>query len=541
LLQTSTFESIDSHALQEDAIQQEDISQEDISQNTFVNIAENYSEKTDEPQNHSQTATPNFAVSNSTQGFAAVNQAFASPDAAETDSKTKSISFSEVLELEAWSNRQSLLRRMSLSAWIFAGTVGVFGIVAGIYALTRPCVIGACPPIEQAQQMSDRAIDTIQTTESALAIVEAYNQLREVDGLLSPIPFWSPHYETAQQIIKASEARASRASQIVNALEKANQAAQKSQNPPHPLPQWREIQWLWRDAIAALQRVPPDSPVYDLAQRRLQEYETSLTDINRRVAIEQDAQERVNAARRTAEVAEAQAGIAKTAQDWQQSYAAWQAAVKVLAQIPQGTMAHTEAEQLLVLYQPRLQEANQRLGQESIAENTLRQANQLAEQARSLEQQNQWSKAKATWQQAVENLQRIPQQTVYYTQAQSTLRSYTESLTQAEKNAARLVAMQAVQPDLDRTCVQLVSLCTYSFTPQAIRVQITRSYDQATEQIMTAQENSATQAAIATQVGNLLRSLAAISESAQVPIELYNADGSRFGTYSPEASGFVAQ
>jgi tetratricopeptide (TPR) repeat protein len=341
--------------------------------------------------------------------------------------------------------------------------------------------------------------------------------------------------------MKVSEARASRVAQIVNALEKANAAAQKSLNPPHPLAQWREIQWLWRDAIAALQKIPPDSPVYDLAQRRLQEYETSLNGINQRVATEQNAQERVNAARRTAEVAEAQAGIAKSAQDWQQSYAAWQAAVKVLDQIPQGTAAYAEAEQLLALYQPRLQEANQRQGQETIAENALRQANQLAEQARSLEQQNQWTEAKTIWQQAVTNLQRIPQGSVYSMQVQSTLQSYTTAMTQAEKNAARLTAMQAVQPDLDRTCAGMVPLCTYSFAPQAIRVQITRSYDQATERVMTSTQSGSMQAVITTQVNNLLRSLAAISETAKVPIELYNADGSRFGTYSPEASGFVAQ
>ncbi|WP_088894097.1 hypothetical protein [Leptolyngbya ohadii] len=446
-----------------------------------------------------------------------------------------------VEEPEAWSDRKPLLARMSLSTWIFVGAVGLSAAVAGIYALTRPCVIGACPQLQQAQQLSDRAMNTIETTQSALAIVEAHDQLREVDGLLSPIPAWSPHYNQAQQLMNLSEARASRVAQIVSGLRKANEAAQKSQNPPHPMHQWREIQLLWRDAIAALQRVPADSPAYNLAQRRLKEYEASLADINRRVGVEQAAQDRVGAARRTAQVAEAQAGIARTSQDWGQASTAWRATVQALDQIPQGTMAHAEAEQLLALYQPKLQEATQRRQQESIAETSLQQANQLAEKARQFEQNNQWSDAKTAWQEALINLQRIPQETAYRSQVQSRIQSYTAAIAQADRNAVRFNAMRAVQPDLDRLCSGAGAICSYSFVPQAIRVRLSRGYDQTTQQVMTAGQNLPAPTATTTQVSNLLRSLADISQTSQVPVELYSASGDRFGVYSPEVSGFVAQ
>ncbi|HEY9700109.1 MAG TPA: hypothetical protein V6D10_22835 [Trichocoleus sp.] len=434
-------------------------------------------------------------------------------------------------------------KQLSPSAIIFFAVVGVFAVGSGIYMLSRPCVIGVCKPLEQAQQSSTAAIDKIQNTNSALEVVDAYEQLTQASDMLSTIPPWSSHYETAQGLMMTYENQAKLVEQAVKALRQANKAALKSQNPPHPLQQWREVQWLWRDAIAQMQKVAVDSPMYGLAQRKLQEYEANLAGINDRVIAEQNAQDRVNVARKTAQVAEARAGIANSAEAWQQVYATWSAAIKLLQQIPQGTMASGEAQQLLALYQPKLNEAEQKQSQESIAVSAYNQAVQFADQARNLEEQNQWEQAASVWQNALTKIQQIPTNTAYSNQAQTLVSAYTTALNQAETNRTRYGAMQSQKAQLDRTCRGNPEICTYTFTPQAIRVQITRTYDRLAERTITSSQSGTVSAPPATvnQVDELLRSLAAISEQAQVPIELYNADGSKFGTYAPDVSGYVQQ
>lgn len=443
----------------------------------------------------------------------------------------------------ATSTKPPFWKRIPPSALIFAGVVGVFVIGSGTYMLTRPCVIGACEPIEKAQESSKAAIAKIQTTDSALEVVDAYDQLTQSSYLLSTIPAWSPYYETAQGLMTNYENQASLVEQAVKALRQANKAALKSQNPPHPIQQWREIQWLWRDAIAQMQKVPADSPVAGLAQRKLKEYATNLEGINARVVAEQNAQDRVNVARKTAQVAETRAGIANSAEAWQQVYSTWNAAINLLKEIPQGTMASGEAQQLIALYQPKLTDADRKRSEESIAANAYNQATQLAEQARALEARNQWEQAASVWQNAVMKLQQIPENTVYSNQAKSLLSAYITALNQAEANRTRMGAMQSVQPQLDRACSGNPKICTYTPTPQAIRVQITRTYDRVAERTITPSQSGTVDAspAIVNQVSELLRSLASISEQAQVPIELYNADGSKFGTYAPDVSGYVQQ
>jgi hypothetical protein len=39
----------------------------------------------------------------------------------------------------------------------------------------------------------------------------------------------------------------------------------------------------------------------------------------------------------------------------------------------------------------------------------------------------------------------------------------------------------------------------------------------------------------------LLRAIATVGETAQIPIEVYNADGSLFGIYDPALDGYVSR
>jgi hypothetical protein len=431
--------------------------------------------------------------------------------------------------------------RWSASSAMLTGSVGLFALVSSAYALTRPCVLGStCEPLQKAQQLDQQASRTIASTDSALKVAEAYDQLNQARHLLDTIPAWSGQYQAAQALRSTYSLKADVVERVVRALKQANLAALRSQNPPHPLQDWRKIQLTWREAIALLEKVPPDSPVAELAQKKLKEYQANLSQTDARVITEQDAQDKVSTARNTAQVAETRAGLASSPESWQQVYLTWEAAVALLLRIPEGTMAQVEAKQLIPTYQAKMATANQRRLQEVSSTGSLQEAISSADQARSAEQKSQWKQAIEAWQRALNTVQKIPQGTSYYLQAQALVGEYQSALARAKESQRRLSAMQELKPDLDRTCGGTLRVCTYTFSPEAVRVQVTAEYDQLVESHINNSQlrgNYSARTEVVNQVNHLLQELSRLSETARVPIELYNSNGSKFGTYTPNPSG----
>lgn len=440
------------------------------------------------------------------------------------------------------SGRLLIPPRHSLPAFALGIAVGLFTLASGVFALSRPCVIGDCAPLQKARQLSQVSLQVVQTTASTAAVLQSYDQLVEANYLLGTIPPWSRQRQAAQALLKSLEAETEILEQVVEALYKGNEAAHKSQNPPHPLPHWRAVQDLWQQAIALLEQIPQDSYIHPLAQQKLQQYNANLGMINQRLLIEQQAQVKVDAARKAAQLAETRQGIANSFQDWQLAYATWDTAVTLLRQVPQSTMPHAEAQQLLEIYQPKLAAVRDRRTQEEISANTYNQAIRLAEQAYNSERSTQWSVAVAQWKDALTNVQQVPNNTSYYSQAQPLISSYQSALSRAREHLRVAVAVQNAQIDLNRICVGMTQVCTYRQVGNAIQVHIIPDYDQAVEQTMTYTPTAtdyANHSETISRAGVLLQAVAAVSEKVQVPIELYSAGGSRFGTYDPELSGYV--
>lgn len=441
---------------------------------------------------------------------------------------------------ELVSGREQWLRPRSMIGLAVGLLIG--GI--GLYGLTRPCVVGDCTPLQTAQQLSQESMQAIAADASAAAVMTAYQQVVEASYLLSTIPPWSSYREAAQSLLVSYESQAEVLAQIVSAQEQATAAAELGLNPPHPLEVWHEVQGLWQGAIAQLEQVPADSFATSLAQSKQAEYQTNLVAINRRIVVEQEAQNKVKTARDTAKLAEAREGIATSVESWQLAYVTWQVVVNQLQAVPQGTMAYAEAEQLLAIYRPYLAAARDRHTQEAISVRAFNQALTLAEQARVLEQQRQWSQAVEVWQEALTNAQQVPNNTSYNDQATPLISSYTTALTQAQDRLRVAVGMQSAKTDLDRICSGTPRICNYTLESEVIQVYITADYDQAVEQAIAATEMTGdyqTRAGVMAHVNSLLRAIAAISENSQLSIELYNSDGSLFGTYIPRLSGYVAE
>jgi hypothetical protein len=441
-----------------------------------------------------------------------------------------------------WLTQFPVLSRIPIPILGLSAALGLLALGIGLYGLTRPCVIGGCAPLVEAQRLSQDAASRANSTATAQDVVAAHQQLIEANYLLGTIPKWSGHYDNAQTLLQSYETRTEVFGQVVAAVQKANVAAEKSQNSPYPVTTWREVQQLWQEAIALLETIPSDSSVYLLSQRKRSEYEANLTAINHRIRVELEAQERIDAARKVANVAEAREAAATSVVTWRSARDTWQVVVNALKNIPQGTMAYAEAQQLLGIYQPRLAATRDRHTQEQLSATAYNQALTLAEQARQAEQRQQWSEAVNQWRNALSNVEQVPNGTSYHSQIEPLVATYQTALASAQDRMRSATALQTATADLDQVCAATSTICTYTIQANAIRVQLTPDYDWAIEAVISntpLRGDANTQAALKAYVDQLLDRFAEVGQQAQLPLDFYNAGDRLFGTYDPQFGGYV--
>jgi hypothetical protein len=425
----------------------------------------------------------------------------------------------EPVALKPW---RSLTKPLLIGAGGLAAAL-VLGL--GVYALTRPCVIGTCTSLETAQSLSQQAAQTLQTGKPEAAAQQATQQLQEARQLTADIPAWSGQHEAAQTLQKQLD-------QVLTAEATARNASQKGQVAAQPISEWQAAKSQWETAIAQLAAVPPESPLHSFAQKRLADYRGNLAFIQQRISAEQDAQNRLAAARQTAELATARQSVAQKPVDWRQAQVTWQVAVNALQQIPNGTTAHAEAQQLLESYRPKLGSSRDRATKEQLAQRVYTQATNYEKQAKAAQQSNQWSQAASSWQNALNAAKQVPNDTSVSEAAQTLVSSYTGSLQQAQ-------AVVKIRGDLDRVCLGSGKICDYTIKNDAIEVQFVPAYERKVRTLggmsqFSGDYNTLNQ--VNTHLASLLNALQAVSNNAGLPIQVYNSDNQLLGSVIPGRS-----
>ncbi len=417
------------------------------------------------------------------------------------------------------------------------GTIAaIFVSIGAIYALSRPCVVGTCSLIPAADRASQEALQAVQQAKSEPAIAQAQTQLRQATDRLADIPPWSSYHATAQTLLQRYQGQTLALGQVVAAQAQARTAAQKSLVPPHPLQTWVEVQQLWRGAIAQLEQVPATDTTYALAQQKLKEYRANLVNINRRIQSEEQAYRTLTMAKSTAQAAEVRQSNAQNLESWQLAFVTWQTALNTLNQIPQGTMARREAEELRGTYQPQLATARDRKIKEDVAARAYKQVLTLAEQAQKFQKASQWFQAVTVWRSTLNVAQQVPQDTFYYTQTQSLIEGYTTALQQAEEGLRVAGNLQTTQNSLQTTCTGQIQICTYTVEPNSLKVQLTSAYMQTilgTAASARATGDTASQGEVNAALKTLQSALETISQNARIPLELYSHEGALMGRYIP--------
>ncbi len=399
---------------------------------------------------------------------------------------------------------------------IGGGIFCAIAVVIGGYMLTRPCVIGGCEALDNAQQIHTQAIKQLRRATGISQLNATQQKLQTANQDLTPIPAWSLRHSQVQETQTQITTESEKITQVLTALQKADQA----QTPTNPPQTWIAKQTLWRQAITPLEAIPANSELYKLAQAKLPSFRANLTFTNQKLQIEQEFSHKITDASAMATTATNLEKEAKTLADWEKITADWQVVINTLSGVPPSSSAYPEAQKLLITYQPQFTAARDRTNQEKTAAVAYNRALDVAKTAERYDGQNQVPQSVSSWSQALTAARQVPKDTIYYSQAQSLLPNYTSSLQKAQAKLKVVNILQLARTDLNRACNNGMRICTFTLNEQGINVRLTPEYEQALQQI-SGQGKTAT----GSHLQMLQQALMAISGNFGLPLVLVDARG----------------
>ncbi|MEB3231254.1 MAG: hypothetical protein VKJ64_09610 [Leptolyngbyaceae bacterium] len=209
-------------------------------------------------------------------------------------------------------------------------------------------------PYQQATTMSDKQ-SAIAAWRSALA------QFEQIPSATFAGRSAQQKLVVYQREFEETVGLAAQNAQVASIIEAARgfawEAAKLGQNPPHSAAEWQQIESLWMEAIAPLERIPPEDVVgYAEAQQLLATYRSNLGQVKIRRQAETDSVKALQLAQQ--QIQALQASTPDNADDLNRNRTISQleGIVNQLHQVENGTTAYAEAQRLLFFAQNKLKE-----------------------------------------------------------------------------------------------------------------------------------------------------------------------------------------
>ena len=412
-------------------------------------------------------------------------------------------------------------RQLSLSlppVQIMIGTAVVIALLAssGAFVLHRGCVIFECKELQTAQQFKSEYQQQIKRTKSQKDLLTMQQQLDKVVADLQEIPEWSPRYQDSQVLVNSFSEQSTKINQVLKALQIGSSAQKKTQTPPQSLDELRNRQKLWREAITSLEIIKPSHELYGLVTANLSNYQNTLKTVNDQLLKQETWGQKIANAKTLGENATKRQATAKSAPEWQKVESDFQTAINTLKIIPIDSLETENARKLLAEYQPKIIVARDRAKKEQLAATSYQQAIKAANQAQAYSNQNQWQGAVKSWEQAVQSAKQVSQDSFYFNQAEPLIETYTASLKQAQEQFQLYGDLTQTRAELNSTCTSTIKICTFTIKNHKISVRLTPEYDRLFQ---------ANNPQIQSHFQSLKYALTAISQNAQLPVFIYNAQG----------------
>ncbi len=417
-------------------------------------------------------------------------------------------------------------RQLSLSlppVPIMIGTAVVIALLASssAFVLHRGCVIFECKELQTAQQFKSEYQQQIKRTKSQKDLLTMQQKLDKVVADLQEIPEWSPRYQDSQVLVNSFSEQSTKINQVLKALQIGSSAQKKTQTPPQSVDELRNRQKLWREAITSLKIIKPSNELYGLVTANLSNYQNTLKTVNDQLLKEETWVQRIANAKTLGENATKRQVTAKSASEWQKVESDFQTAINTLKIIPIDSLEIKNARKLLEEYQPKRDRAKK----EQLAATSYQQAIKAANQAQAYSNQNQWQGAVKSWEQAVQSAKQVSQDSFYFNQATALIEPYTASLKQAQEQLQIYGDLTQTRAELNSTCTNTIKICTFTIKNQEISVRLTPEYDRLFE---------ANNPQIQSHFQSLKDALTAISQNAQLPVFIYNAQGQERDMRQPQ-------
>lgn len=436
----------------------------------------------------------------------------------------------------------------ALSQWLrdywSYGVAGLILVSSGLFAvaLTRPCVVGQCTRLEEAQAHYEQAAATLAIDPSPTDLEIAQTDLQNALDRLAPIPAWSGAYDAAQSDLQRYRQDLRAIQAILQAQHIAAEAANLSQNPPHTVERWVNIHLLWQRAIDQLETVPSTSPAYDYAQKKRSEYRTNHSAIGRRITAEEEAEANFNTALQTGMLAQQRMETANSLAGWQLAAKEWQAAIKGLSLIPQGTLIYDQAQAQMREYQQHLHRTTNQSHLEDASAHNYDQAIRAARAAAAYEAQGQWSLAVNHWQRAVASAQQIPAGTILAEEGALLLETYEPALLNAQGRLRSAVAIQNLTTTLGSLCSEVGGACTVREDPTQVQITLASPHAESLRRAITPPAADGTfgfTQALSAQTQALIQQVTTLSHQVNRQVAIYDSQGGFVARYRPDVGGFV--
>ncbi|MFZ4639436.1 MAG: hypothetical protein ACOYMP_03390 [Nodosilinea sp.] len=404
-----------------------------------------------------------------------------------------------------------------------------------VYGVTRPCVVGSCDRLEKSRAFYQLTQAALLANPTNNDIVNAQSDLQAAVDLLTPIPIWSAHYGSAQASLQRYDGTLTSLNTILRAQRKAFEAAQLSQAPPHPVERWVNVHLLWQQAIDQLATVPATSPAYDYAQRKLMTYHANYSLIGGRIKAEEAAEANFNTAIQAAQLASQPMASSRSVAGWHLAIKEWQAAIKGLALIPQGTMIYAQAQAQLKDYQQQLAQSMNRVEIEEASSHNYGQAIQAARAGATAAAKGQWNLAAGYWQKALASIQQIPADTTLFKEVPTLVETYQTNLRNAQNRLSTNLVLAGVTSTLGKICGSMT--CTVEARDDQIRMNLALPYARVVQQAITPPSQSGINP-ISANLKQLIDQIINVSHQLNRAVVIYDSDGHFIVRYQPDLGGF---
>lgn len=427
-------------------------------------------------------------------------------------------------------------RRFGKATLAFAACLALAFFGTTYYVLSRPCVVGGCATMDRADELSNKAVATFKGTPTGQEILTAKGQLQEAVDELESIPFWSPRYAEAQGRLKDYYDLSVSLNEVINALYKASDAANMSQNPPFPAETWAQIAEQWESAIANLNKIPPQDFFHPFAQSKIKGYKLNLDSINARLTQEKEAVGILAQAKDDAKIAQVQQGVAQSLDSWEEAYLSWSKALQKLETVAEGTTSYDEAQDLISSYVPQMSDSKERQDQEAFARDVYDQGLRIAQLARDAELVDNWEEATFHWRNAIRYMEEVPDDTYQANLAKPAIARFRQSVENSQVQLQLYTRLKQAETDLGRTCAGDPNICTFTIDARSIKVRLTAAYVKEVQETAvqaSATNNSDAKIRILDHIATLEQALEIISKNTQVPVQVYDVNGVLLVDYNP--------